>query len=311
MKIFNNFEQLKSEISHSELNVTIGNFDGVHLGHQDFLAYIKKESDKLKREMVVVTFVPHPSFVLKGRTNFLINTYSERRQLLKNLGVDILIELDFNRDFSTLTPESFLHNYLFSLNSIKKIYLGHDFQFGANKTGNFELAKKEAQKFGVDLILYSEFKLSNEKISSTEIRALINSGTFEKVTNLLGRDFYLSGRVIKGQGRGRQIGFPTANLGYDKDSIIPSKGVYITKTTIADLVYESVTNVGVNPTFNTGYDIHIETHILGFSRDIYGDEIKVSFLKKLRDEKKFSSVNELVNQITSDVLDVKKHFGHV
>jgi riboflavin kinase/FMN adenylyltransferase len=125
---------------------------------------------------------------------------------------------------------------------------------------------------------------------------------------MLGREYFLTGRVIKGQGRGRQIGFPTANLGYDKDLILPSKGVYISKTQVNGMLYESITNVGVNPTFNTGYEIHVETHILGFSRDIYGDEICVKFIKKLRDEKKFSSVNELVTQISLDLESAKRFF---
>jgi riboflavin kinase/FMN adenylyltransferase len=296
------------EIENFEIALTIGNFDGVHLGHQDFLSHIRNECDLKNRKLLVVTFVPHPSFVLKSKSNFLLNTYKERRDLLQDLGVDFLLEIDFNRDFSTLSPEDFLNDYIFTNKLVKKIYLGHDFQFGANKAGNFSVAKKQAEMHGVELVLYSEFKVSSHSVSSSEVREKINLGNVKDARDLLGRNFFLSGRVIKGQGRGKQIGYPTANLGYDKDVIVPAKGVYISKTNLNGMIYESVTNVGVNPTFNSGYDLHVETHILGFSRDIYGEEIKIFFIQKLRDEKKFSSVNELVQQIAIDTQSAKKFF---
>ena len=239
---------------------------------------------------------------------FLINTYVERRQLLKEIGVEYIFELYFKRDFSNLSPADFLAKNLFSCEKVKKIFLGHDFHFGANKSGNFELAKKEALKNNVELLLYSEFKIQTLPVSSTAIRVEISSGNLLNANRMLGRSFFISGHVIKGQGRGRQIGFPTANIGYSKDIVIPSKGVYVTKTLLNNMLYESITNVGVNPTFNSGYEIHIETHLLDFSRDIYGDEIQVQFVEKIRDEKKFSSVNELVKQIEMDLLLAKKYF---
>lgn len=311
MKIASNIEDLKNILAEDKVFLTIGNFDGVHLGHQDFLNYIKNESQASHAKFVVITFVPHPSFVLQPKTNFLLNTYNERRDLLERLGVDVLLELDFTRDFSTQSPISFLNDFVFSIAGLKKVFLGHDFHFGANKEGNYALAKTIANTRNIEIILHSEFKLKNDKVSSSQVREHLKAGDVENANGKLGREFFLSGRVIKGQGRGKQIGFPTANLGYDKDIIIPAKGVYATKTNINGMVYESVTNIGHNPTFNTGYDIHVETHILGFNRDIYGENIVVSFYKKLRDEKKFSSVNELVTQIDLDVDQVKKYYGKV
>jgi riboflavin kinase/FMN adenylyltransferase len=308
MIILNNISDIHKHITNEDVNVTIGNFDGVHLGHKNFINYIKSECLNKNRKLLVITFVPHPSFVLKAKPNFLINTYQERRELLKELGVDYLLEINFTRDFSTLTPQEFLNKYIFCIQNIKKLFLGFDFQFGANKTGNFDLAKAESEKNGVDLVLHSEFKTPLSTVSSTVIRSKIESGNVDEINALLGREYFLTGRVIKGMGRGKQIGFPTANLGYDKDLIIPARGVYITKSILSGMAYESVTNVGVNPTFNTGYEIHVETHILGFSRDIYGEELKVCFLSTLRNEKKFSSVNELVSQIEEDVLKAKTYF---
>lgn len=305
-----NLEIIKSiqEINNQPLSITIGNFDGVHLGHQDFLNYIKNDAVKNNLKLLVITFIPHPAFVLKAQPHYLLNTYNERRTLLANAKVDYLLELDFTRDFSTLTPEEFLDKFVFSSKNVKKIFLGYDFHFGANKSGNFELAKSQAVRRGVELIVHSEYKVSTDAVSSSRIRNLIRSGEVGEVPALLGRNYFLCGRVIKGEGRGRQIGFPTANLGYDLNMIMPSNGVYITRTRLSNMTYESVTNVGVNPTFTDGYEIHVETHLLGFSRDIYGEEMSVEFVKKIRDEKKFASVNELVTQIGIDVENVKKYF---
>ena len=252
--------------------------------------------------------MPHPVQILKAQSGFLINTFSERRELLAQCGVDYLLEVDFTRDFSTLSPEDFLEKYVFTFDGIKKIYLGHDFVFGANKSGNYNLAKSLCENKNVSLILQDEFLLNNTSVSSSIARLAISKGEVEKVISLLGRSYFLSGRVIRGQGRGRQIGFPTANIDYGKELIIPGIGVYISQTTIRDMTYNSVTNIGINPTFNNGVEINIETHLLDFDRDIYGEEVRVSFLKKIRDEKKFSSVNDLVKQIDNDVLAAKAFF---
>lgn len=310
MIVVKDLKELKSIYNENKINVTIGNFDGVHLGHREFLAHIKKDSVQDHAKFVVVTFVPHPLQILKSHTGFLINTYAERRELLAECGVDYLLEIDFTRDFSTLSPEAFLDKFIFSFDGIAKIYLGHDFAFGANKSGDFHVAKTFCDSRKTSLILQQEFKVKSSPVSSTEVRTAILSGSIEKASQLLGRNYFLSGRVIKGEGRGKKIGFPTANLGYDKELIIPAKGVYITQVKIKDMVYNSVTNIGVNPTFNTGYDVHVESHLLDFTHDIYGEEIRVSFIKKLRDEKKFPSVNDLVAQIKADADLARDYFKH-
>jgi len=308
MIVLKKIDELKTLYAEEKIQVTIGNFDGVHVGHREFLSRIHQDCKQTKAKFVVITFVPHPVQILKAQTGFLINTFVERRELLAQCGVDYLLEIDFTRDFSTLLPEDFLEKYVFSFSGIEKIYLGHDFVFGANKSGGYELTKSLCEEKKVSLILQDEFRLDNHAISSSVVRSSIAMGAMEKTNSLLGRSYFLSGRVIKGQGRGKQIGFPTANLDYDKELIIPAKGVYITQTTIHEMTYNSVTNIGINPTFNMGQVVNIETHLLDFNRDIYGEEMRVSFLGKLRDEKKFSSVNDLVSQINSDVESVKKYF---
>ncbi|MBC7539828.1 MAG: bifunctional riboflavin kinase/FAD synthetase [Bacteriovorax sp.] len=308
MIVVKKISELKTIYSEEKIQVTIGNFDGVHIGHREFLSRISQDCRQSKCKFVVITFIPHPIQILKAQSGFLINTFIERRELLAQCGVDYLLEVDFTRDFSTLLPEEFLEKYVFSFSGIRKIYLGHDFVFGANKSGDYKLAKNLCEKENISLILQDEFRLDNHSVSSSVARAAISKGEMEKVISLLGRPYFLSGRVIKGQGRGKQIGFPTANIDYGKELIIPARGVYITQTTIHDMTYNSVTNIGINPTFNMGIEINIETHLLDFNRDIYGEEMRVSFLKKIRDEKKFSSVNDLISQIDSDVQSAKLFF---
>lgn len=308
MILLKKIEDLKDLYDEEKIEITIGNFDGVHLGHREFLSRIHQDCKQTKSKFVVVTFIPHPVQILKAQTGFLINTFNERRELLAECGVDYLLEIDFTRDFSTLLPEEFLEKYVFSFTGIDKIYLGHDFVFGANKSGDYKLAKSLCENKKIDLILQDEFRLDKHAVSSSVVRAAISTGDIEKANSLLGRSYFLSGRVIKGQGRGKQIGFPTANMDYDKELIIPIGGVYITRTTIHDMTYNSVTNIGINPTFNMGQVVNIETHLLDFNRDIYGEEVRVSFLKKIREEKKFTSVNDLIAQIESDVKTTKAFF---
>jgi riboflavin kinase/FMN adenylyltransferase len=308
MIVLKKLDELKKIYAEEKIEVTIGNFDGVHLGHREFLLRIQQDCKQTKSKFVVITFIPHPVQILKAQTGFLINTFIERRELLSQCGVDYLFEIDFTRDFSTLLPEEFLEKYVFSFEGISKIYLGHDFAFGANKSGDYKLAKNLCEKKNIALVLQDEFRLDNHAISSSVVRGAILDGEIEKANSLLGRSYFISGRVIKGQGRGKQIGFPTANMDFDEELIIPTRGVYVTQTTIHDMTYNSVTNIGINPTFNMGQAINIETHLLDFNRDIYGEEMRVSFLKKLRDEKKFSSVNDLVSQIGTDLKVTKSYF---
>ena len=308
MIIIKDLEELKTKFNEKNIHVTIGNFDGVHLGHREFLNQIKKDCIQDNVKFVIITFVPHPLQILKSHTGFLINTYEERRELLASVGADYLFEIDFTRDFSTLPPEVFLEKFIFSFAGIAKIYLGHDFAFGANKSGGFNVAKAFCDSRKTQLVLQQEYKINNNPVSSTEVRTVIQNGYVQNASQLLGREYFISGRVIKGEGRGKKIGFPTANLGYSKELIIPAKGVYITNVKIKNIIYNSITNIGINPTFNTGYEIHVESHLLDFTQDIYGDEIRVSFIKKLRDERKFPSVNDLVNQIGIDIKLAREYF---
>ena len=283
----------------------MGNFDGVHLGHQNIIKSISELCKSNGTKFVLITFNPHPMRILNPKDNFLINTYSEKYDLLKSLGVDFYYEIPFTRDLSTLSPKEFLDNYLLKNKQLEYIYMGHDFTFGANKEGDFNYVEKYCSN--INIVKLDEFKKSESDISSSKIRKLINDGDVESSSVLLGREFYLTGTVVKGAGRGRQIGFPTANIEYSDERITPAFGVYITTVEVRGMVYHSITNIGVNPTFVQTNQKTVETNIFDFSEDIYGEELKVVFHKRVRDEKKFSSVNELVEQISIDV-DLAKSF---
>jgi riboflavin kinase/FMN adenylyltransferase len=298
MEILNSLNDLKTKKC---IGLTIGNFDGVHKGHSAFLEKVQNECKLNDYLFVVVTFNPHPSFILRNAESFLINSYEERRELLSAHDVDILVELPFNRDFSTLEPEDFLKDYIFQSGDVKKMFFGYDFAFGANKKGDFGFAQSFCKNINVDIELEEKVIVSNEIASSSIIREHLRKGEVECANKFLGRDFFITGTIIKGKGRGKQIGFATANTEVKKDRLIPAGGVYSTEVLYKGGHYKSLTNIGYNPTFGDLNKLSVETHLLDFDEDIYGEKIKVIFKSKLREEMKFNSVNELISQIKLDV----------
>lgn len=295
-----------SEILGNKFAVTIGNFDGVHVGHQSIIKDIKKKCLEEGVSFVLITFNPHPLRILSPKENFLINTYSEKEELISALDVDYFLEIPFDRDLSTMDPSSFLDKYILTNDNITSVYMGHDFAFGANKKGDFDFVKSYCSNIHIEKL--EKFDPGKKNISSSNVRKFICDGEIEKANELLGRDFFLMGNIVKGAGRGKQIGFPTANITYSPDRITPGIGVYITTVEIRDMKYFSITNIGFNPTFTTDDQKTVETHIFDFDEEIYGEELKVSFLRRVRNEKKFNSVNELVEQIKLDVSFAKSYF---
>jgi riboflavin kinase / FMN adenylyltransferase len=293
-----------AELENLPIGITIGNFDGVHLGHQRILQNIKKKCEKEGLAFVVITFTPHPLVILKNQKNFLISSYGERRKRIQSTGADFIHELEFTRDFSTLLPEDFLAKYILKTGKVQKIFLGYDFAFGANKSGDHNFVKKycEEQRSEIEVIVLDEFKQAEKIVSSSLVRKTILAGNLEEAAGYLGRNFQLCGRVIKGEGRGKMIGFPTANIEIPRERILPPFGVYATLVEYKGGRYLSLTNIGNNPTFKNDNEINFETHLLDFDEDIYGEEINIFFIKKIRDEVKFESVNDLITQIGKDVL---------
>ncbi len=304
MKVLQNLLDIPSS---PEIGVTIGNFDGVHLGHRELLQKIKSDCLKKNVLFVVITFVPHPQKILRPeKERFLLNSYEQRRSQLKELGVDYLIEMQFTRDFSTLPPEDFLSHFIFSYPKLRSFYLGYDFAFGANKQGGFDLVKDICVPRGIHVEVQPKFEFHGKVVSSSLIRDDVLSGRMDEANLMLSRPFHLEGVVVKGEGRGKKIGFPTANIQASPDVIIPQKGVYVTRTIHNGMTYQSVTNIGINPTFKDTEILSVETNLFDFETDIYGEPLEIQFMHKLRDERKFPTVNDLIAQIRSDVEAAKK-----
>lgn len=306
MKIYKSIHDLIQGQPHQNWAFLIGNFDGVHIGHQFLIKKARKEtiSDGLK--LCLISFSPHPVCVLNPHFKpFLINTMEERREILEKEEISHLVEMRFTRDLSIQEPGAFLEGHILKFPSVKSLYFGHDFSFGANKKGNFNFTRN----YCLGRLSVKEFPVLKEsglEISSSLIRHKIRDGLIKEANKFLGRKFFLRGLVIKGLGRGKKIGFPTANLKFHKSLILPKRGVYASWTLLRGMKYMSITNIGVNPTFNSGEeDLHVETYIFDFDDDLYGEKIEVQFRYFIRSERKFSNINELIHQINRDCHTVR------
>lgn len=283
--------------------VTIGNFDGVHLGHQELLRLVRQHADRIQGTAVVITFRPHPRFVLRPTEEpHLLNTYEEKTELFGDYGADITVEEPFSREFSNTTPEEFVDKFLIGKLGTRVLYLGYDFAFGKERSGSIELMKRLAENRGIELHVVQPLAVDGQVISSSVIRQALDEGNIGLANLCLGRPFFLRGLVWRGEGRGRTIGVPTANI-QTENRRYPRVGVYATRTLWRGHWYPSISNIGYNPTFKgdgTDLPLKIETHLFDFNNDMYGDEIQVDFFQFIRAEKKFNGVSELISQIKLD-----------
>ena len=311
MKVIKGYQTLSQTFTHPV--VAIGNFDGVHLGHQKIIEIAKEKAKEKLGQSIAFTFKPHPKIALHPeRKTRLLSTYDEKLELLARLGLDFTIEEPFSREFSSIEPEEFFNSVLRERIHAEAIIVGYDFAFGKDRHGHLDTLKAFCEKSGVELLIIPAHRLGEEIVSSSQIRHHLMNGQIEAANLLLGRPFSYKGPVIKGDGKGHQIGFPTANLRIDQKITLPY-GVYTSWTHIQQRSYPSVTNVGVRPTFHahdpqslTELPVLVETHLLDQDIDLYGSTIEVQFLKRIREERKFSSVDELRKQIQHDVLQAQK-----
>jgi riboflavin kinase/FMN adenylyltransferase len=289
--------------------VTIGNFDGVHLGHRMIIQTALELAKKRGGQCIAYTFRPHPQVALRPGTQVqLLSTYDEKLELLRQAGIDITIEEPFSREFSVIEPEQFFTDVLLRRLNVESIVVGYDFAFGRERHGHLEALGKFCKDSGVELVVVQPHRVGSEVVSSSRIRQHLLSGGIEEANHLLGRPFSYRGVVIKGEGRGRQLGFPTANLQLENKLALPY-GVYATWSVIDQKVYPSVTNVGIRPTFQTDHPelpALVETHLLDLNLDLYGNSMEVRFIRKLRDERKFGGVEELKSQILRDIEEARK-----
>jgi riboflavin kinase/FMN adenylyltransferase len=301
MRIFQGFEDLTS-IKNPVL--TIGTFDGVHLGHQKILQQLNQEAEKIGGESVLFTFYPHPRMVISPETHGLklIQTQEEKLEKLKNNGLRNVIIQPFTTDFSNLTATEFVRDYLVDKLKVKKLVIGHDHQFGKNREGTLLFLKNISKIYNFEVIEILAQEIDEVNISSTKIRNAIEQGKIEIANRYLGEPFELNGIVVKGKQLGRTIGFPTANIFIDSDiKIIPKTGVYAVEIELpnsSSLI--GMLNIGVRPTVGDQLSPSIEVNIFDFKGDIYDSKIKVRFLSHIREEIKFNSLDDLKTQLHKD-----------
>ena len=287
--------------------LTIGTFDGVHLGHQKIIARLHDLAKAKNGESVIFTFDPHPRKVLApGESNLrLLTTMDEKIRLFEQSGIDHLIIYPFTPEFAQLTYEEFVEKILVDQIHTKFLVVGYDHKFGKNREGGFEFLKNCADRLGFQIEKLDVLLMNESNISSTKIREAIQHGDFETANAFLGYSFTLHGTVVEGQKLGRQIQFPTANIeASDPDKIIPGYGVYAVEVNIDNKIYQGMLNIGSRPTVNHNADHRsIEVNLFDFDSDIYGEPLELIFFKKLRDEQKFSSLEALKNQLFRDKAD--------
>jgi riboflavin kinase/FMN adenylyltransferase len=290
--------------------LTIGSFDGVHLGHQALVAAMVASARDAGRTAVVLTFYPHPSVVLRGqRPAFYISTVEEKARLLGDLGVDVVVTHPFDLEFSKLSANQFL-DLLEGHLSPAELWIGENFAFGHQREGNRAYLARVAPERGFDLHVHLPVIVGGEVVSSTRVREALRAGDVARAATYLGRAFRLSGEVVSGAGRGEDLGFRTANLSVWRERAIPGVGVYACMAEIDGERWPAVTNIGTRPTFEEDLDLPVvEAHILDFQGDLYGDEIELTFVRRLREERRFSGPEALVRQIRQDVERARRILG--
>ena len=280
--------------------LTLGNFDGVHLGHQKIFNAVKEEARKIDGEAIVFTFDPHPLQVLDPqRCPPFITPFKKKLMLVEMLGIDVIIVATFDLGIANITPEAFVKQILVDKIGPKKILVGYNYYFGKDRKGNVEMLIQLGKKFGFEVEVIGALKVNDTPVSSSKIRELIQGGQMGQAAQLLGRNYRLMGKVIWGSGRGKDLGFPTANLEI-LNGLYPKTGVYAVEVIIGDRTYPGVSDVGYNPTFGKN-PLSVEVHILDFTQDIYGEEIQLVFFERIRDEEVFEEPDSLARQMKKDV----------
>lgn len=300
MLIVQNNEDLRIE---TPTILTIGTFDGVHLGHQKILARLKELKEKHGLKTVVLTFEPHPRKVLfpEQKDLKIITVIDEKLDLLKKYGADVTVVYPFNKAFSQLEVTDYVEDILVKRLNVKHLVIGYDHRFGKDRKGNINTLKEYAQKHGFTIEEISKKDIDSIAVSSTNIRKALEEGDVEKANNFLGHPFFLKAKVVKGKQLGRTIGFPTANLQTeDTDKLIPKTGVYFVEVLIDSEHYFGMLNVGINPTTDADNKIKVEVNIFDLDKDLYNKTITLNFLKWLRPEEKFNNLNELIDQLHID-----------
>lgn len=291
--------------------IAIGVFDGVHRGHRALIGGMVEHAVEQGLLPVVVTFDPHPLEVIKGpQKNFYLSLADHKADLLAEIGVEVVVTLPFDEAARQMRASDFL-DVLAAHLSMRSLWLGHDFAMGYKREGNVDYLRAQASQRNYSLYVIDDVVFEGQRVSSSQIRARLAAGNVEQAERLLARPYELQGAIVEGERRGRTIGFPTANLGYDERCVVPANGVYVVWAIVDEMRYPAVVNVGYRPTFSTLPDIRIEAHLLDFQQDIYGHPLRLEFLQRLRDEQKFEDVDALITQINRDVEKARGIFAEL
>jgi riboflavin kinase/FMN adenylyltransferase len=298
LKVYSSISEFKST---KKTIVTIGTFDGVHIGHQKIIEKLIQEAKNSDCESLILTFFPHPRMVLQGASSIkLLNTINEKSNLLEKTGLENLVIHPFDNEFSNLAAEEFVKTILVDAFNIHKIIIGHDHRFGKNRAANIDDLIGFGKKYGFEVEQISAQEIDTVAVSSTKIRDAVTNGTMAVANEFLGYDYLLTGKIIRGKQLGRTIGFPTANIKIEENyKLIPKNGVYIVKSILNEKTVFGIMNIGFNPTVK-GANLSIEVHFLEFDADLYDNQISVSVMGRIRDEQKFASIDLLKAQIQTD-----------
>jgi riboflavin kinase/FMN adenylyltransferase len=281
--------------------ITIGNFDGVHIGHLSLFQRVKELAETMGGESIIITFYPHPIKVLSPSNGPpLITSHEQKVHLIEEAGIDVFLVIEFTREFANMSAHDFVHEIIHSKIGARAVVVGPDYRFGHKREGDIPTLTRMGKKLNFEVYVVPDISINGVEVSSSTIREFVTAGELRRAREMLGRDYQVAGRVVRGRDRGgRLLGFPTANLQLI-DELTPKPGVYATEVLIEGRLYEGATNIGYSPTFENGA-FSVETHVLDFSGDIYGKIIQVRFIERLRDEKTFSGPEELSQQIKKDV----------
>ncbi len=306
MQLIRGLHNLRPE--HRGCVATIGNFDGVHLGHQAVIGQLAEKADELCLPTVLMTFEPQPmEYFRPEQVPSRLMRLREKVQALRCLRVDRLLCLPFNRKLAQMSAEDFIQRILIDGLGVKYLVVGDDFRFGKDRVGDFAMLQKAGEQFGFQVVTMHTFMINDQRVSSTRVREALNKGDLAEAERLLGRSYRMSGRVVQGEKLGRQLGFPTANINVHRKAT-PLQGIFVVEVFgIEGEPLRGAASLGTRPTLD-GKKIILEVYLLDFDRDIYGEYLQVSFLHKLRDEARFSTLDALKLQIAKDVDDVKRYF---
>ena len=296
-----------TKIPKSDFNIaTIGSFDGIHIGHKKILQTLTKIAKKNNGKSILITFWPHPRYVLKKNNDFkLLTSLDEKIKLFEKNKIDILYIVDFSLKFSKVSANKFIENILLEKLKINCLLIGYNNNFGRNREGNIRYLEENKKKFDIDIISIPKQSVDKISISSTKIREYLNNGKISSANRLLGRKYSINGKIVRGNGIGRKINFPTANIEIDEPKkLLPKSGVYAVEVILNRKIYLGMLNIGYNPTIKNEKK-SIEVNIFEFSEDIYNNKISINFIRRIRNEKKFKNLNELKKQLIIDKKKVK------